>query len=84
MITEEIAVFPEIAQRIVDLQAEYNLPINVTVGGTTDSCKILTLEYEHLEDVHLKAWIINRATNSFLREQGVTDEDLGEEDDYEE
>ena len=81
MITEEIAVFPEIAQRIVDLQAEYNLPINVTVGGTTDSLQMLTFEYEFKEDYHLYAWMLNRANNSYLRETyGIIDDDEEEDD----
>lgn len=76
MKTEEIAVFPKIAQRIVDLQAEYNLPINITLGKTTDSLREVIFEYEHKEDHHLFAWIVNRATNSYLREdEGIIDED---------
>lgn len=80
MITEEIAVFPKIAQRILDLQAEYNLPIDITLGETTDSLRLVTFEYEYKEDYHLYAWIVNRANNSYLREEeGIFDE---EEEDY--
>lgn len=76
MKTEEIAVFPKIAQRIVDLQAEYNLPINITLGKTTDSLRVVIFEYEYKEDYHLFAWIANRATNSYLREdEGIIDEE---------
>lgn len=76
MITEEIAVLPDIAQRIIDLQKKHKLPINIIEGNTTDSLQELTLEVEYKEDEHLKAWIVNRANNSYLREEhGITDED---------
>lgn len=76
MITEETAVFPKIAQRILDLQAEFNLPIHITLGETTDSLRVVTFEYEYIEDYHLYAWIVNRANNSYLREEeGIIDEE---------
>lgn len=76
MKTEEIAVLPKVAQRILDLQAEHNLPIEITIGKTTNSLRVVTFEYEYKEDYHLFAWIASRANNSYLREDvGIIDED---------
>ncbi len=80
MIQEQIAVFPEIAQMMVDLQAEYNLPINIIVGPMLERVRLLTLEYANKEDRLLKEWLVEKATNTHLRNMGAYSDDDSEDD----
>lgn len=69
METKEYAAQPAIVAEIVRLQNEYNLPIQVKVGGFVggECLRIVTLEYE-LMDWQLASWLISRATCSYTKQ----------------
>lgn len=78
---QEIAVLPEIAQKIVDLQMEHDLPISIALGGKTNSLQIVTLEYMFGEDALLVQWMVKHAENMYARD--VEGEYIDEDYDYE-
>lgn len=78
---QEIAVLPEIAQKIVDLQMEHELPIGIALGGKTNSLQIVTLEYMFGEDALLVQWMVKHAENMYARD--VEGEYIDEDYDYE-
>lgn len=52
---------PKIAAKIVELQSEHDLPINITVRDGNRGMKFLVFEFE-LIDYNAFAWLVNKAT----------------------
>lgn len=75
MIQEEFAVSEPIAQIIIDLQTEHDLPLDIIVGIQTKSLVQLTIEGKYREDHHLISWLLERATNHKQREEGMEEDD---------
>ena len=61
METKECLVQPKIASKILELNQEHALPVNIVVGGVIESLTKLTFEYE-LIDHNLVAWLLNKGT----------------------
>ena len=59
-------VQPKIADKIVELSEEHNLPVNIIVGVLVDGMKPVTFEYE-LIDYYLVAWLVNRSTQFYTQ-----------------
>ncbi len=55
---------PKIATKIVELQVEHALPVNIIVGEKVDGLKPITFEYE-LIDHNLVAWLVNKGTQFY-------------------
>lgn len=77
METKECLVQPKIAAKVIELQAEHALPVNIIVGGMIEGLKKLTFEYE-LIDYHLVAWLLNKGTQYYT---GLPAEEIMEDDD---
>lgn len=60
---------------MLDLQVEYDLPINIIVGERLTHVRVLTLEYHNKEDILLKEWLVKRASRMELRELGAYEDD---------
>ena len=63
---KEYYVQPKIADRIVELSQEHNLPVNIIVGVLVDGMKPVTFEYE-LIDYNLVAWLVNKGTQFYTQ-----------------
>ena len=61
METKECLVQPKIASKILELNQEHALPVNIVVGGVIKGLKKLTFEYEQI-DHNLVAWLLNKGT----------------------
>ena len=55
---------PKIATKIVELQVEHALPVNITVGECLGNLTSVTFEYE-LIDFHITAWLVNKGTQFY-------------------
>ena len=58
---KESLVQPKIAAKIVELQSEHGLPVNITVKDGTRGMKFLVFEFE-LIDYNAFAWLVNKGT----------------------
>ena len=69
-------VQPKIATKIVELQVEHALPVNIIVGEKVDGLKPITFEYE-LIDHNLVAWLVNKGTHYYtcLPPEEILDDD---------
>ena len=74
---KEYCVQPRIAAKIVELQVEHALPVNVIVGELVDGLKPITFEYE-LIDHNLVAWLVNKGTHYYTT---LTPEEIMRDDD---
>ena len=61
---KDFYVQPKIAAKIVELQGEHTLPVNIIVGELVDGLKPVTFEYE-LIDHNLVAWLVNKGTHYY-------------------
>lgn len=77
METKECLVQPKIASKILELNQEHALPLNIVVGGVIEGLKKLTFEYE-LIDYHLVAWLLNKGTAYYT---GLPYEEIMDDDD---
>ena len=59
-------VQPKIATKIVELQVEHALPVNIIVGECVGNLTSITFEYE-LIDYHLVAWLVNKGTQFYTQ-----------------
>ena len=55
---------PKIVARIVELNQEHALPVNITVGEVMNGLQGITFEYE-LVDYYLVAWLVNKGTRYY-------------------
>ena len=58
---KEYYVQPKIAAKIVELNQEHALPVNIIVGECVGNLTQITFEYE-LIDYHIMAWLVNKGT----------------------
>ena len=58
---KEYYVQPNIAAKIVELNHEHALPVNIIVGECVGNLTQITFEYE-LIDYHIVAWLVNKGT----------------------
>ena len=58
---KEYYVQPKIAAKIVELNQEHALPVNIIVGESVGNLTQITFEYE-LIDYHIVAWLVNKGT----------------------
>ena len=58
---KEYYVQPKIAVKIVELNQEHALPVNIIVGECVGNLTQITFEYE-LIDYHIVAWLVNKGT----------------------
>ena len=58
---KEYYVQPKIAAKIVELNQEHALPVNIIVGECLGNLTQITFEYE-LIDYHIMAWLVNKGT----------------------
>ena len=57
-------VQPKIATKIVELQVEHALPVNIIVGECLGNLTSVTFEYE-LIDYYIMAWLVNKGTQFY-------------------
>jgi hypothetical protein len=57
-------VQPKIATKIVELQVEHALPVNIIVGECVGNLTSITFEYE-LIDYYIMAWLVNKGTQFY-------------------
>lgn len=69
---KEYYVQPKIAAKIVELNQEHALPVNIIVGECVGNLTQITFEYE-LIDYHIVAWLVNKGTLFYTC---LTDEDI--------
>lgn len=69
---KEYYVQPKIAAKIVELNQEHALPVNIIVGECLGNLTQITFEYE-LIDYHIVAWLVNKGTLFYTC---LTDEDI--------
>ena len=77
METKECLMQPKIAQKIMELQLQHALHVNIIVGEVIEGLKKLTFEYE-LIDYHLVAWLLNKGTAYYT---GLPYEEIMDDDD---
>lgn len=65
METTERYAQKKIVEKIVELQAQHDLPVNITVGKEEAGLQQITFEYD-LIDYYLVQWLINKGTQYFL------------------
>lgn len=58
---KECLMQPKIAAKIMDLQLEHALPVNIIIGEVIDGLKSVTLEYE-LIDHYAVSWLLTKGT----------------------
>ena len=58
---KEYYVQPKIAAKIVELNQEHALPVNIIVGESVGNLTQITFEYE-LIDYHIVAWLVKKGT----------------------
>lgn len=61
---KECLVQPKIAAKIMDLQLQHALPVNIIVGEVIEGLKKMTFEYE-LIDYYVVAWLLNKGTQYY-------------------
>ena len=69
---KEYYVQPKIAAKIVELNQEHALPVNIIVGECVGNLTQITFEYE-LIDYHIVAWLVNKGTLFYTC---ITDEEI--------
>lgn len=69
---KEYYVQPKIAAKIVELNQEHALPVNIIVGECVGNLTQITFEYE-LIDYHIVAWLVNKGKLFYTC---LTDEDI--------
>ena len=69
---KEYYVQPKIAAKIVELNQEHALPVNIIVGECLGNLTQITFEYE-LIDYHIVAWLVNKGTLFYTC---LTDEEI--------
>lgn len=69
---KEYYVLPKIAAKIVELNQEHALPVNIIVGECVGNLTQITFEYE-LIDYHIVAWLVNKGTLFYTC---LTDEEI--------
>ncbi len=69
---KEYYVQPKIAAKIVELNQEHALPVNIIVGESVGNLTQITFEYE-LIDYHIVAWLVNKGTLFYTC---LTDEEI--------
>ena len=69
---KEFYVQPKIADKIVELNQEHALPVNIIVGECLGNLTQITFEYE-LIDYHIVAWLVNKGTLFYTC---LTDEEI--------
>ena len=57
-------VQPKIATKIVELQVEHALPVNIIVGECVGNLTSITFEYERI-DYYIMAWLVNKGTQFY-------------------
>ncbi len=63
---KEMSTQPKVAAKMVELQMEHNLPVNITIGKMNDGLKEVALEYD-LIDYYAMAWIVNKAVEWYSK-----------------
>ena len=63
---KDFYVQPKIADKIVELCQEHNLPVNIIIGVLVDGMKPVTFEYE-LIDYNLVAWLVTKGTQFYTQ-----------------
>lgn len=74
---KELLAQPKIAARMVELQMQHALPVNIIVGEVIEGLKKVTIMYE-LIDHNLVAWLINKGTAYYTQlpaEEIINDHD---------
>ena len=72
MESKQYYVQQKIAAKIVELNQEHALPVNIIVGECLGNLTQITFEYE-LIDYHIVAWLVNKGTLFYTC---LTDEDI--------
>ena len=67
---------PKIVAKIVELNHEHSLPVNIVVGEIVNGLESITFEYEPI-DYHLVAWLVNKGTQFYtnLPYEDIKDDD---------
>ena len=55
---------PKIVSKIVELQLQHSLPVNIIVGECVGNLTSITFEYEKI-DYHIMAWLVNKGTQFY-------------------
>jgi len=63
---KEYFVQQKIAAKIVEMNQEHALPVNITVGECVGNLTSITFEYE-LIDKNVVAWLVNRGTQIYTQ-----------------
>ena len=63
---KEMSTQPKVAAKMVELQMEHNLPVNIIIGKMNDGLKEVALEYD-LIDYYAMAWIVNKAVEWYSK-----------------
>ena len=63
---KDMLVQPRIAADMMELQLRHSLPIEIRLGGIVEGLREVSLEYK-LEDYEMANWLINKATNDYVR-----------------
>ena len=63
---KEYYVQPRIAEKIVELNQEHDLPVNIIVGESVNHLTSITFEYD-LIDYHIVAWLVNKGTQFYTQ-----------------
>lgn len=71
---QNIAVAPEIAQKIIDMQVQHDLPINIIIGEEIGGLQLLTFEY-HKIDYSAFAWMMSATIKKLVTETVADDMD---------
>ncbi len=66
METTERYAQPKIVEKIVELQVQHDLPVNIIIGEEMDELVQIVFEYE-LIDYYLVQWLINKGTQYFTQ-----------------
>ena len=74
---KECLMQPKIAAKMMDLQMEHALPVNIIIGEVVDGLKTVTLEYE-LIDHYAVSWLITKGTAYYT---GLSAEEVMDDDD---
>ena len=62
--TTSASVQPKILEKMIELQVQHDLPVNIIVGEKEDELVKVTLEYE-LIDHDVANWLINKGSQYF-------------------
>ena len=74
---KECLVQPKIAAKIMDLQLQHALPVNIIVGEVIEGLKKMTFEYE-LIDHYVVSWLLTKGTAYYT---GLPAEEILEDND---